>query len=101
MVTTVGLYVFAADEINDGLASCAREQALAWAQEAEELSKQGNTQNLPIDKKFIESLIRLANEEQHKRLMEDIRNGNNRHNDAVSFHNGVFSSTRRLQVSIK
>ncbi|KAL6071768.1 actin [Balamuthia mandrillaris] len=75
------------DEIEDGIAACAMAQAKIWAEAAQEEENKGL-----VDKAFISELIRMGQE--HERTVDRVQE---MHSDAMSSHNGVFSSVRRLQ----
>ena len=82
------------DEIEDGIASAAVDQAKLWADEALKAasSTEGSTANNSASRQqFITELIRMGTE------VEASRNQNLNHHDAINTNNGVFSSTRRLQ----
>jgi hypothetical protein len=78
------------DEIVDGIASCAREQAQAWADIAKENSESGGGLPPGIDQKFIDEIKRMAT------TASRLRSAPLRHDGQTDVY-GVFSSARRLQ----
>eukprot|EP01122_Echinamoeba_exundans_P003751 TRINITY_DN13818_c0_g1_i1.p1 TRINITY_DN13818_c0_g1~~TRINITY_DN13818_c0_g1_i1.p1 ORF type:complete len:150 (+),score=37.38 TRINITY_DN13818_c0_g1_i1:257-706(+) len=78
------------DEIVDGIASCAREQAQAWADIAKENSESSGGLPPGIDQKFIDEIKRMAT------TASRLRSAPLRHDGQTDVY-GVFSSTRRVQ----
>eukprot|EP01125_Pyxidicula_operculata_P008162 TRINITY_DN275_c0_g2_i1.p1 TRINITY_DN275_c0_g2~~TRINITY_DN275_c0_g2_i1.p1 ORF type:complete len:1179 (+),score=388.10 TRINITY_DN275_c0_g2_i1:39-3575(+) len=76
------------DEIDDGIAAAAQEQAKIWAEAAKE---EGSL----MDPSFVAELMRMGQEQAKARGTTSKKK--EFHNEAQTDHNGVFSSTMRLQ----
>jgi hypothetical protein len=73
------------DELEDGLATAAQEQAKLWAEQAVSGNEEG------LDKEFVQQLLEMSREKEKQKKQQTI------HNDSQSSHAGVFSSNMRLQ----
>jgi hypothetical protein len=72
------------DELEDGLATAAQDQAKLWAEQAVSGNEEG------LDKEFVQQLLEMS-KEREKQKQATI------HNDSQATHAGVFSSAMRLQ----
>jgi hypothetical protein len=72
------------DELEDGLATAAQEQAKLWASQA-------TSGDETLDKEFVQQLLEMSKDKEKNKKQGEI------HNDAQATHAGVFSSAMRLQ----